>query len=415
MPLLIAGEGSTAGSGRTTRVLSLTDFEQQFVFDRAARRPRRFAAARLLGAGDSRLLLERRRAGAPAGPRQRPLQPLGSRATPGQPPDPGSRRRHLGRPPAYWPQTFVEAAARLLEHAADDPAFAAEALTLPGEATLAEEMALVDPSALHEARNGLRRFVAEQLGSTLLQVYATHATSGPYQATPAAAGRRALRNVCLSYLGELNNDESRALAMRQFESADNMTDQFAALATLAQDDCPERVRALASFYERWHDEALVVDKWLSVQAASRLPDTLAVVKGAARAPGLRSAQSKQGLRAAQHLRQQPRPFSRRRRQRLPLPRRTQIGELDRLNPQVAARLTHAASIAGGSSTSRASNRPASPSKSCVRSTACRPTSARSSGARWISKPANTIPPRRKANAQRSGKNGSTCGNWPDSA
>jgi aminopeptidase N len=57
--------------------------------------------------------------------------------------------------------------------------------------------------------------------------------------------------------------------MQQFVSADNMTDQFAALATLAQYDCRERAQALAAFYERWHDEALVVDKWLSVQASSR--------------------------------------------------------------------------------------------------------------------------------------------------
>jgi aminopeptidase N len=70
----------------------------------------------------------------------------------------------------------------------------------------------------------------------------------------------------------------RTLAMRQFASADNMSDQFAALATLAQHDCSERVQALAAFYERWQDEALVVDKWLSVQASSRCPDTLAVVQ-----------------------------------------------------------------------------------------------------------------------------------------
>jgi aminopeptidase N len=53
-----------------------------------------------------------------------------------------------------------------------------------------------------------------------------------------------------------------------------MSDQFAALGTLAQDDCRERAQALAAFYERWHGEALVVDKWLAVQASSRLPGTL---------------------------------------------------------------------------------------------------------------------------------------------
>ena len=337
MPLMIAGEGSTAGSGRTTRVLSLTEFEQQFVFEELPAAPvvsllRNFSAPVILDFSwsDEELAHLLAHDSDPFN-RWEAGQRLASRLLLAAAED-----ISVGRP-AYWPQTFVEAAARLLEHADADPAFAAEALTLPGEATLAEEMALVDPSALHEARNGLRRFVAEQLGGALLQAYETHAADGPSQATPAAAGRRALRNLCLSYLGELNNDESRALAMRQFESADNMTDQFAALATLAQHDCPERVQALASFYERWHDEALVVDKWLSVQAASRLPDTLAVVRELLAHPAfdLRNPNKVYALLNTfgnNHVRFHAADGGGY------LFLAAQIGELDRLNPQVAARL-----------------------------------------------------------------------------
>jgi aminopeptidase N len=125
--------------------------------------------------------------------------------------------------------------------------------------------------------------------------------------------------------------------MRQFESADNMTDQFAALATLAQDDCQERVLALASFYERWHDEALVVDKWLSVQAASHLPDTLAVVRGLLEHPAfdLRNPNKVYALLNTfgnNHVRFHAADGSGYHFLA------TQIGELDRLNPQVAARL-----------------------------------------------------------------------------
>jgi aminopeptidase N len=68
------------------------------------------------------------------------------------------------------------------------------------------------------------------------------------------------------------------LAIEQFRNADNMTDQFGALAALAQTDCPEREQALTEFYERWQHEALVVDKWLAAQSGSRLPNTLAIVK-----------------------------------------------------------------------------------------------------------------------------------------
>ena len=178
-----------------------------------------------------------------------------------------------------WPQGFVEAARRLLtRHAERGAAFVAEALTLPGEATLAEAMEEVNPDALHAARIGLRQHLAQNLREELTATHAALAPSGPYQPTASEAGRRALRNLCLSYLLELNSAETRQLAWQQFQNADNMTDQFAALSALAQINCAERERALAAFYERWQHEALVVDKWLAVQAGSRLPDTLLAVR-----------------------------------------------------------------------------------------------------------------------------------------
>ena len=75
-----------------------------------------------------------------------------------------------------------------------------------------------------------------------------------------------------------------ALAFEQFRSADNMTDAMAALTWLAQLECPERDKALQEFYGRWKDEPLVVDKWLMVQAGSRLSDTLPRVRGLLKHP-----------------------------------------------------------------------------------------------------------------------------------
>jgi len=178
-----------------------------------------------------------------------------------------------------WPESFVAATRRLLQTQAErGAAFVAEALTLPGESTLAEALTVVDPDALHAARNGLRQHLAEQLEGELAGVYAALAPSGPYQPNSEQAGRRALRNVCLSYLLELNDAFTRQLALEQYQTADNMTDQFGALAALAQTDCPERATVLADFYQRWQHEALVVDKWLAAQSGSRLPNTLETVK-----------------------------------------------------------------------------------------------------------------------------------------
>src|SRR2546421_2901693 len=168
---------------------------------------------------------------------------------------------------------FVHAMGRIL--AEPDRIFAAEVLTLPAESFLAEQMEIVDPDALHEGRNTLRRNLAAALRSELVATYERLASSAVYSPDALAIGRRALRNQCLLYLAELGE---AALAYRQFRGADNLTDAMAALAALAQLDCPERDKALEEFYARWKDEPLVVDKWLAVQAGSRQPDTLARVK-----------------------------------------------------------------------------------------------------------------------------------------
>jgi len=176
------------------------------------------------------------------------------------------------------PQSFVSAFARVLADASGDPAFAAEALALPSEIYIAEQMEEVDPDAIHAARNSLRRQLAQALRGELLAAYNAHAVPGPYSPDAAAAGKRSMRNLCLGYLMELEDAEVRALALHQFNGADNMTDIMAALAALANCDCAERARALDKFYAKWKQEPLVVDKWLAVQASSRLPGTLNEVK-----------------------------------------------------------------------------------------------------------------------------------------
>jgi aminopeptidase N len=167
---------------------------------------------------------------------------------------------------------FVDGARRLLGD--PDAAFAAEALTLPSEAFLAEQMEVVDPDRLHESHNVLRRELALAMKDDLLSRYRALKISGAYSPDARSMGRRALRNLCLSYLSEIGLS---ALCYEQFRTADNMTDTLAALTCLANVECPERKPALDAFYGRWKDEPLVVDKWLAVQAGSRLPGTLARV------------------------------------------------------------------------------------------------------------------------------------------
>ena len=171
---------------------------------------------------------------------------------------------------------FLASIKKVLEET--DHAFVAEVLTLPSETFLAEQMAIVDPDALHASRNALRRALALNFKNEFLETYRTLKIAAPYSPDAASAGRRALRNLALSTLMELETGDMVALCTEQFNQSDNMTEQFAALAALANSTAQQRGIALDSFYGRWKDEPLIVDKWLTVQAGSRLPDTLARVQ-----------------------------------------------------------------------------------------------------------------------------------------
>ena len=182
-----------------------------------------------------------------------------------------------GRAPEYS-EAIINACRRVLADASRDPAFAAEAPSLPGAAYIAEQLEEVDPEAILAARMGLRRVLATQLQTEFEAALATYTTSGPYSPDPLSAGRRALRNLALGYLMELETPDIRERCLKQLREADNMTDSMAALLALANCDCPEREAGLEWFYTRWQGEPLVVDKWFSAQASSRLPGTLAEVK-----------------------------------------------------------------------------------------------------------------------------------------
>jgi aminopeptidase N len=243
--------------------------------------------------------------------------------------------------PLQFPEAFVSAIARVLAQADADPAFAAEMLTLPSEGYLSEQMEVIDPDAIHAVRTALRAHLAQALRAQWLQTYQRFVTQGQYSPDAQAAGRRALRNLSLGYLMELNNEDSRALAMRQFDAADNMTDAMAALAALANCDCPERASVLDRFYARWKDEALVVDKWFSVQATSRLPDTLNKVRALMSHPAFE-------LRNPNRVRALVSSFCHSNQVRFHAADgqgyaflAEQVTALDSLNPQVAARLARA--------------------------------------------------------------------------
>ncbi|EEO28066.2 aminopeptidase N [Oxalobacter paraformigenes] len=177
---------------------------------------------------------------------------------------------------------FIDAFRAVLTDTALDPALRELALTLPGEMMIAEKTDEIDPAATHRARQFMRRTLAENLEKEWLNAWQENRTEGAYRPTPQDAGKRALKNLALSYLLLLDKPAYGRMAIDQYHTADNMSDRLAALTSLVHsgwtDKLPEAKALPDHFYREYENEALVIDKWFSLQATSPNADTATVRK-----------------------------------------------------------------------------------------------------------------------------------------
>ncbi|CAN7177433.1 aminopeptidase N [Pararhizobium sp. LjRoot255] len=160
-----------------------------------------------------------------------------------------------------------------------EPAFRAQALALPSEADVAREIGSNNnPDAIHAGRQQIMTAIADAGRDIFTTLADEMVVNGPFSPDAASAGRRALRNTALSYLVYAENRPGRALDA--FKSANNMTDLSQALTILAHrfPDDRETVEALFAFKARFADNALVIDKWFTIQATIPGADALGRVK-----------------------------------------------------------------------------------------------------------------------------------------
>lgn len=167
---------------------------------------------------------------------------------------------------------LVEAFRGVLSDRQADPALLAEAVTLPDEDYLADQMQVVDVEGIHAARHFIRRGLAISLEALFSEHYAFLNDGTPYQKSAAAVACRSLKNICLSYL--LETESGEVLAISQLETSDNMTDTLAAMRGLIFIDSSHAGKALSDFESKWVNDTLVMDKWFIMQAIKPGPDTV---------------------------------------------------------------------------------------------------------------------------------------------
>ncbi|MBU1447783.1 MAG: aminopeptidase N [Gammaproteobacteria bacterium] len=173
---------------------------------------------------------------------------------------------------------FIDALRTTLNDQTLDPSFREVVLTLPSESMLAEQCKVINPQAIHTARQFMRKTLSERLKADFIAAYAANLTPGKYSPDAKSAGKRGLKNLCLSYLLGWEDESTLQLAHAQIEAADNMTDRMAALMCLVNSGSKTARQPLARFYREFKNEALVVDKWFSLQATAMHTDVNAVRK-----------------------------------------------------------------------------------------------------------------------------------------
>ena len=181
-------------------------------------------------------------------------------------------KRHSEGQEMLLDDALVRAFKGVLSDQKSDPALLAQALLLPDEDYLADQMKVVDVDGIHAAAKFIKHGLAAELGGLFEKRYQQMNDGSAYSKSPQAMARRSLKNVCLSYLLQLT--ESVDLAVDQLAASDNMTDTLAAIQGLVFADSPLAADALQQFEARWKDDALVMDKWFVIQACKPGRDTV---------------------------------------------------------------------------------------------------------------------------------------------
>ena len=172
-------------------------------------------------------------------------------------------------------QGLLEALTFVIDNANKDPELAALALTLPKETEFAELFKVIDPTGIAAVRHFMQQAIADELKDRFLVVYNQNKLT-EYRVVAEDLAKRALRNVCLSYLAftEVGN----TLVHKHYHQANNMTDTLAALSASTKAQLACRDQLLADFEQKWQHDGLVMDKWFALQATRPDENVLEIVQ-----------------------------------------------------------------------------------------------------------------------------------------
>lgn len=173
--------------------------------------------------------------------------------------------RFAQQQPLSVPRHVVDAFRAVLVDESIDPALKAQIFTLPSENEIAEWFEIIHPTAIAAVRASLLQLLATALVKELKVAYQDNLCA-EYRVEEQDIGKRALKNIALSYLVFADATLGEELAVNQYQSANNMTDALAAISSAVAAQLPAAEQLLTQWDERWYQDGLVMDKWFILQA-----------------------------------------------------------------------------------------------------------------------------------------------------
>jgi aminopeptidase N len=165
------------------------------------------------------------------------------------------------------PGDFKEAFQNLLSDERIDLSFKSYLLDLPTQNSISQEISLPDFDAIASVQMNLRKKLGKEFQDWFLSTHDKLNQNGPFELTPDAFGKRALRNQCLTYLVASGTPDGMEALSNHYFNAGNMTEEVHGLQQFILSGIDFDHEAIQQFYQKWKNDSLVMLKWFSSIAA----------------------------------------------------------------------------------------------------------------------------------------------------
>lgn len=180
-----------------------------------------------------------------------------------------------------WNKAFIELLGRFSADKTIEPDMRNRLITLPSESDIAQSLAKnINPDLIHTARKALSNQIGDFLSDNIQITIDELNLPEKFVSDAKSASKRALANNLLRYGLASSDEKFEKIVLKKFNAAKNMTDKEAAFLMLVKNNSDETIRekALKSFYNKYKSDPIIMDKWFMAQATIPGKATLANIK-----------------------------------------------------------------------------------------------------------------------------------------